>query len=361
MDDVPIGKLNHQSLQYTVAAVAIQTLLQQAEWISRTDLVGAGKLLDAIERIVCDRFENNNLFHAEYKEAKASICAAGGNLPAASALHLEGLSVRRQSLGKHVKVATSLGYLAALDLRMNNLSHAYASATECLELRLELLPAGHPEIASAHYIKGRVLQALARYEESESLMRQSLEARQSLFGHQHELVAQCMCGLAEALQGRGKWVEAGSLLREAEVLSRAGEIGSMRFKGKLLILRANNAWQLGKFVLSLDLCSQAALVYPAMSAVTHTEDAILVSECAVRSARAKRALCRYGEATSDLDAVTGFFEGLISKTSLAYSELLLERAELASRMGNVTSADSALAQALTVRQRYGIIAIALLI
>jgi serine/threonine protein kinase/tetratricopeptide (TPR) repeat protein len=91
---------------------------------------------------------------------------------------------------------------------------------DALEIRRRVLGHEHPEVAATMHSLAGVLLAKGDYAGAEALFREALSMRRKLLGNEHPDVASSLVGLADVLDDKGDYAGAEALFREALAMRR---------------------------------------------------------------------------------------------------------------------------------------------
>ncbi len=160
----------------------------------------------------------------------AKVLQEQGRYYEADPLLRDALGAWRALFGnEHAEVAQNLDELAASHSLRSEHSEAELLLRESLRIREVLLGENHPELATTLTRLALALQAQRdarvtgqslEMSEAETLLRQALRIRESVFGPSHPAVATSKFELASALRIRGELIEAETLYRNALEIRR---------------------------------------------------------------------------------------------------------------------------------------------
>jgi hypothetical protein len=133
------------------------------------------------------------------------------------------LDLREAVLGpSHRKVGTALVSLASAELQAGELVEALTHVERGLGVYQDLShDPGHPLVASAEYLKAKVLHARGEHAAAAPLLNQALMSRKAFFGDAHPSVVQTLTGVAAVHGALGNHEAAAEMMAEAR---RIGEI-----------------------------------------------------------------------------------------------------------------------------------------
>ena len=133
------------------------------------------------------------------------------------------LVLREAVLGpSHRKVGTALVSLASAELQAGELVEALTHVERGLGVYQDLShDPGHPLVASAEYLKAKVLHARGEHAAAAPLLNQALMSRKAFFGEAHPSVVQTLSGVAAVHGALGNHEAAAEMMAEAR---RIGEI-----------------------------------------------------------------------------------------------------------------------------------------
>jgi len=166
----------------------------------------------------------------------AAVLRLQGKHDEAEAIYHELLARHRQSANAESMIKT-LDSLGRVQQARGNLDAAETTIRECLSLRRESLPAGHPGIARSLVSLGRLLAERERPGEADLLYREALTIVEKIEPPDPVAVAVCRIGLGRALTKLGKYAEAESLLLKTEgVAGEIPEFSKRVFRAALMAL-----------------------------------------------------------------------------------------------------------------------------
>jgi len=133
------------------------------------------------------------------------------------------LDLREAALGpSHRKVGTALVSLASAELQAKQLDEALAHVDRGLGVYQDLShDPGHPLVASAEYLKAKVLHARGEHAAAAPLLSQALRSRKAFFGDVHPSVMQTLAGAAAVHGALGDHEAAAEMMAEAR---KVGEV-----------------------------------------------------------------------------------------------------------------------------------------
>ena len=160
-------------------------------------------------------------------EVRASLLDTIGNVykrlglyGRAEALLREALASRRQLLGEHPDVASSLHGLATVLYYEGRYEESEALFREALAMRRKLLGDEHPDVAKTLNNLANVAWERGDFDAAESLYREGLALRRRLFGPDDPEVASSLHNLAIVLTDKGDYPQAEAIYRETLAIER---------------------------------------------------------------------------------------------------------------------------------------------
>jgi hypothetical protein len=166
------------------ALVTLVTRLRGAGHWQVTDARLAVARLELVARLSPE--ERRRLEEADNQMKQARQLSDAGDARAALRLVQQALEVRKELLGAgHADVATSLHWLAFLSKNSGQLERAFELYLQALALRARILGADHPDYAITLNNLGMEYVRKEEYARAEPLLRQALQARKQALGTGH--------------------------------------------------------------------------------------------------------------------------------------------------------------------------------